>query len=429
VSLQRRKFPFPYRAALAISNDIDGLSYEDFLEIHRFLNTEEETPVGLGLNLDIADSFWFFSARPEINDSFTYFDGLSFEPSRYASAIRLLVETGHLDTLHTWGNFSQHGGFVRAHAEHAARAMEGWTRRPLAWMDHGDEHNLQNLGYGLGDLRSISDGQGRPRKVDEYHADIMTSAGISFVWRTQDCTPIWGIDRAVSFLERARAQTPSPTLPRRLLDSGRNLLRRASQVPLLSPGSLRDTQPINFFQRYLKDWQSTSNSDLATALSEAHLDALEQEEGAVSLLVHFGFGPRFPGFSSGSLSALRTLASRHAAGMIAVMGTARLLLFILARDQAILETLPPSDGLTQYGLRWPEGISRSVRGRQAEAFDGLTFYTDSPDRCRFIFDGESVPVRVNPPDHTGRRSVTVRTWERTPFPYGALVKGISAKTG
>ena len=55
-----RKFPYPFKAALAIASDIDSCSARDFEEIHRFLNTTEMTAMGPGLGLDVADSMWMY---------------------------------------------------------------------------------------------------------------------------------------------------------------------------------------------------------------------------------------------------------------------------------------------------------------------------------------------------------------------------------
>lgn len=52
-----RRFPPPFAAILAISNHIDGITVEEFREIHRFLNTREEISMGTGLRLDFANSF------------------------------------------------------------------------------------------------------------------------------------------------------------------------------------------------------------------------------------------------------------------------------------------------------------------------------------------------------------------------------------
>src|SRR4030042_3229005 len=56
-----RKFPYPFRAAIAICSDIDNTeTLEEFLEIQRFLNTGEATSMGEGLGLEIGNSFFFY---------------------------------------------------------------------------------------------------------------------------------------------------------------------------------------------------------------------------------------------------------------------------------------------------------------------------------------------------------------------------------
>ena len=78
-----RKFPYPYQAGLAISTDNHGTSAaQNFVDLHTLLNSTTGTKFGPGLGLEVANSFWFFSADPEI--SFTYFEGLQPQPSKYA---------------------------------------------------------------------------------------------------------------------------------------------------------------------------------------------------------------------------------------------------------------------------------------------------------------------------------------------------------
>jgi hypothetical protein len=54
-----RKFPYPFRAALTICSDIDGTdTLENFLATQNFLNTERDTDMGLGIGLEIGNSFF-----------------------------------------------------------------------------------------------------------------------------------------------------------------------------------------------------------------------------------------------------------------------------------------------------------------------------------------------------------------------------------
>lgn len=58
-----RDYPLPFSAMLSIVNDIDATRLSTFKEIHEFLNTESETRYGVGLGLDIADSFWMYGPQ------------------------------------------------------------------------------------------------------------------------------------------------------------------------------------------------------------------------------------------------------------------------------------------------------------------------------------------------------------------------------
>lgn len=76
-----RKFPYPYRCAIAICSDLDRTTREQFLALHEFLNTRRMTKLGPGLGLEIGDTFWMYSVRPDTNDSFSYFEGISDQKS------------------------------------------------------------------------------------------------------------------------------------------------------------------------------------------------------------------------------------------------------------------------------------------------------------------------------------------------------------
>src|SRR5688572_31798501 len=55
-----RRFPHPYRAMLAICSDLDETAdAEVYAEQMRFLNTTEETSMGIGVGLEIGNSIYF----------------------------------------------------------------------------------------------------------------------------------------------------------------------------------------------------------------------------------------------------------------------------------------------------------------------------------------------------------------------------------
>jgi len=59
-----RKFPYPYRCAVALSNDPEYLTPRAFWDLHRFLNNEEPTPLGDGLGLPVTDALFMYSVDP-----------------------------------------------------------------------------------------------------------------------------------------------------------------------------------------------------------------------------------------------------------------------------------------------------------------------------------------------------------------------------
>ena len=112
-----RRWPYPYQAAFTICSDIDGCNWTDFLNIHEYLNTHNETTLGPGLGLEIGDSFWFYDQPNTPDTAFSIFEHDNKTSSRFAEPIRELIKQGWLDVLHSYGNFSYKGGFERKLAD------------------------------------------------------------------------------------------------------------------------------------------------------------------------------------------------------------------------------------------------------------------------------------------------------------------------
>ena len=113
IKIELLKYPYPYQAALAICSDIDGTRLQDFIAMHRFLNTDQDTELGKGLQLPIADSFWM-TDRPHLPDAaFSYFNGSDGTVSDAAPIIRDGIRAGIIDVMHGYGNFGSRGDFTR----------------------------------------------------------------------------------------------------------------------------------------------------------------------------------------------------------------------------------------------------------------------------------------------------------------------------
>src|SRR3954453_16133091 len=104
-SVSLRRFPYPYRAALAIANDADLLSAESFRRLYTFLTTDRDTEWGAGLGLDVGGNFFMFRS-PDSPNIFTVFDALSRTVTEDGEFVLECARLGVLDYLHTYGCFT-----------------------------------------------------------------------------------------------------------------------------------------------------------------------------------------------------------------------------------------------------------------------------------------------------------------------------------
>src|SRR5882724_8721210 len=117
--------PYPYRALLAISSDLDETPHRSvYRESMRFLNTTESTSMGQGVGLEVGNSI-YFDMPP---DQFAYWN--TDDSGR--TMVRALIRSGHIDTLHSFGNLA-------TTRDHARRALEELARHSCqlqVWIDH-----------------------------------------------------------------------------------------------------------------------------------------------------------------------------------------------------------------------------------------------------------------------------------------------------
>jgi hypothetical protein len=393
-----RDFPYPYRAALTITGDLDDLTTaRDFVKLARFLGTTDETSLGAGLGLELSHSFWFYDACGECE--FTVFEGEGPSRSPHAELIAGLIRSGHIDVMHTYGDFS-HGGFSRAHAERALAFLREQDLTVPVWVNHGGPRNTQMIGD-LPEQRGDDPGAG------EYHADLMIDCGVRFV-ETFDIVHTVGQDargtvrdRAVQAYEAARYLSAGD--PARARDVRGNTL--------LSPRRLGDGRSVYAFKRFIgrrSGNELAGSPELALQLTPEVLAELVEKRGWMSVYTHPW---RNPGSSElvhpSALDALRRLASEEAAGRIYVTTTARLLKLNLVTRRLVWDCEERAGG-TAILIRRVDDEIFGAWTPTAEDLAGLTFYTQAPDATRiFVGDSELSGIAENPPDETGRPSVSV----------------------
>ena len=397
-----RKYPYPYRSALTICSDIDFTTPEEFLEIHRFLNTQQRTSMGVGVGLEIGDSFWMYSAAPEPWRSLTLFNGLEPVEGPWSEMILDFIRAGYLDCLHTYGDFNHYGGFRREMAVKAVDYLLDKGIQLRIWTNHGDLHNFQSINerLGLGDLKQWQSANGDSFESVEYHMDLTRTLGITFLCGSRGVTQVWGQNRSLGLQEifpLERMSDPVNYL-RWLYHQLRPGVRSFMENSLLEGIELRDGNSLFAFKRYGRCQQDRSN-DLGKVLSEKNLARLVRDESVAILYTHMGKrlqleGPVIPEeFQEG----LRRLEAHFRERKVFVTTTSRLLNYLTVRRELSFVVVKSEDHLR---------ITLKSK-TQAEALGGITFYVDSPKRPRFFLGEKELELQENPKDHLQRKSYSV----------------------
>lgn len=379
-----RPFPHPFRAMLSINSDIDRTSPLRFREIHRFLNTKEETPLGPGLGLDISDSMWFYRPRlgrlDPVSTELSYFHGTDWTVvSPFAEEVLHYVRCGWIDTIHGYGNFSQATDpdqrFTRRHAEEAlgVLAREGLTI-PV-WSNHGAAGNIQNIG-----LRPWMEGDDPDSPA--YHADLLRPAGVVYHWgigrateagaptklkarELHDGEPCWEFTR---FSSRSFEDAERDGLPEWQVEA--------------EAGRQRKT-PILWLPRWLH--VQLAESVLSGLVEGGHFSVVAQHLGTARPMIVLG-GP--------AAEALRRLASWQESGDILVARTSRQLAYNRARDNLRFSADVGDDGALTIDVTT---VDDPVLGSSVPTIDdlrGITFVVEEAARARLLVAGQELEQRL-----------------------------------
>lgn len=402
-----RKFPFPYRAALAISSDLDNTpSLETYLAMMDYLNGTGETPLGPGLGLEVGNSFWFFNAtrRPQL----AYFAGDGRTPTPFAEHCRQFWRSGHVDTLHTYGNFDA-GGFQRHYAETAVEELARQGVQIPVWVNHGTRLNHQNVGPYPAFEGAVP---GHPA----YHMDLTRSSGFRYFWiGRMSHVPGQDARRTLSVRSKNILQyVLKKTRYRSLVDSPLFDLKNR----LILPVDFQDGSQGWEFQRWVNAWgevKTLDSRDFGRQLRPANLRALIRNEGFLIIYTHFCENLDLEAGLTPALRAnLANLQRLAIGGRLLVTTTSRLLRFREA--SAYLEyAVKQHDGEISIELHDELATPIGTSTISLEDLQGLTFYTDNPDQAHIRFKGQPVPHAHNPPDHTGRRSISI-PWVPLEYP-------------
>lgn len=373
-----RRFPAPYRAMLAISNDIDLTSIHRLRNVFRFVNTREDTPMGPGLGMDFANSMWMYKAPTEIPGfgrrfahEIAYFaDRSGNTVSPYADELVAYAKAGWIDTLHSYGNFTRASKtgetFERRHAERAINEMARRGIAPTIWTNHGDVDNRQNLG----DAPHM---QGADPSSPAYHADLIAAAGMKFIhWQKRQA--FIGHSNILEPLTFADGQHMHG-FPRftTLLDNESALAQVLSAGG--KGGRLKQDRP------YAQVW---APMHLNHQVGAPVLDKLVEDGLFAVIGQHLGDQAPLPGFDANAITALKRLAYYQDRGLILIAATGRLLAYAANRASAKWRVASQNDGIV-IDIETVANADSTTRPATRDDVDGFSF--EAPVGARIAVAG------------------------------------------
>lgn len=416
VEIELRKFPYPYRAAFSISNDIDLTSWQAFKDIYSFLCSTEETSLGQGLGLPLSSSFFLFNFSKQ--DQFAYFANAHCTDGPQREQIDHLIKTGYLDNIHGFGSFTHEQPFRRELAERAYAILASRDLHLPIWSCHGDESSTAQVDSS----GQVADANGDLPDTPEYHFDLTKAHGVRYLWQWHQ----GGISNVIgqeqgNFVEFGNKQfVPISEAGRKHYHAVDRMAvqQAADQNRLLTPVTLRDGRRIYNFRRFNAGLRRCNAATLAQQLRPEFLTELIQSGAYLILYQHLGGarttadGPplvnQSPYFDDQAKAALLYVSELHHARYLWVAPVAALLDYNHLTRHAHWHAERKED---QFKIVIEKVVDPFLQDEwipTAEQCAGLTFYTPDPDRTRvFINTTEIETLQRNAADHLGRASVTV----------------------
>ena len=400
-----RKFPYPYKAALAIASDIDSTNtVEEFIEIQEFLNTKNITNMGEGVGLEIGNSFFMFHPT----DKFSYFS----TKDRDKIIIRKFIEAGYFDCLHSWGD----GYKDRNDAKIALNELKKYNLNIKVWINHSDARS--NIG------RGPSSNLGDNRDTKYYHADLTIPYGIKYVWM-HSLTSIIGQATPITFTTFFGSFDSSYSLQsiRHIVKSlVKNILSifrlwqskysLHANNDLIKIVKLKDGQKVYEFLRYDSHpdgigYGATSKA-MAYNLSEKVFRQLKKVRGYGILYTHFGKNKDCPQkICEETQRALRNLEKEYRKGEIYVTTTSKLLNYYINHKYLKYSYIENSNEVSIE----IHNVEDPVFGKfvpSLEELQGITFYVPKGKSVRIFIDGKEIKnIIMNQADEINQESVTI----------------------
>ena len=400
MSVSLRKYPYPYRAMLAICSDLDETPNKDiYFETTRYLNTTEETSLGKGVGLEVGNTIYF--DMPEHNFSYTNTD----DDGR--QKIHKLIESGHIDCLHSFGDFVNDRALIEKHWN----TIQAGKRKIEVWVDHAQAPtNLDN---------DIMQGQGAEIEKPAYHSDLTIQSGtLAFIWkgRVTSCVA-QNVKRSYrAIFNPKHVKTSIKTIVIEFIKGwfarfGSEKYAMHKNNKVLRKSTLVDGTEVNEFMRCNPAWGGVSCFDQTRGihhiLTKSVLDILVNKEGCSILYSHLGkvHSVTEP-FTNETRQAFELLAYYQNNHKILTTTTRRLLGYNRTFEELNF-TVRNVDDETHIYLSTEYSI---------EDLYGLTWYVEKPEQVKLYVNEELFnEIIINQPDMTGKPSISIK-WHTLTFP-------------
>lgn len=395
-----RKYPYPYRAMLSICSDLDETpNKEIYFETARYLNTSEDTLLGKGVDLEVGNTIYF--DMPDHNFSYTNTD----DDGR--NKIQLLIESGHIDCLHSFGDFVD----SRLRIEVCWSEIQKGDRKIEVWVDHAQAPtNLDN---------DIMQGSGAIKGAKAYHTDLTVQTGsLPFIWKgrvtsivaqnTRRCYDgLFNKGEKIQSIKTILFEFIKGWLAR--FGSKKYAMHKDNKV--LRRAQLLDGTNVIEFMRCNPSWGGVSVFDSARGieqvLTKPVLDTLVKNKGCSVLYSHLGkvFSKEVP-FQDKTRNAFELLANYQRHKQILTATTRRLLGYNRTIEELCFD-VKMINGATHIYLETVYA---------GEDLNGLTWYVSEPEKTYLYVNGTKYEnLIINEKDYLGKMSISIK-WECLTFP-------------
>lgn len=400
MTISLRDYPYPYKSMLAICSDLDETpNQEIYFETMRYLNTDENTLLGKGVNLEVGNTI--YCEMPD--EQFSYYSA-DLEAKK---KIHQYIQSGHIDCIHSFGDYVKD----REGIEKYWNELQQGDRKIEVWIDHAeaDTNFDPDIMFGKGAILGSS----------AYHTDLTVKSGLlQFIWKGR-VTSIISQNVKRSYLGIFQKKALKASFRTLLLELTKSLFAYVGSQKykmhknnrVLASSELIDGTIITEFMRSNPSWGGVSTFDNARGIHEVLTDKVLNQHiynrGCSIFYTHLGkINSLAEPFPPNTVKAFELLAKYQHAQNILVTTTRRLLGYCRSYE-SLLFTI--KDNVNKKEIH----ISSEYT---LEDLAGLTWYYSKTDDVQLFIDNELFTnLQFNDADDTGVCSVSI-PWAPLVYP-------------